>query len=111
MATGRLGMEDREMLTRKQMRIEHRRLWKWLAMNPKRGKIRWPGWKRLGVTAPAYCFACLASSENCEKCPIEWSGGPCAMSSRSEYVMWTQSTGKRRSALALKIAGMWPEEK
>jgi hypothetical protein len=102
-------------LTRKQMRTEHRRLWRWLAKKPKANKDDWPGWKRLGFRAWCCCFACEVTREgagraNCSLCPIKWSGGEGCHQSISEYQTWRNARLSRRAAAALKIAEMWPKE-
>lgn len=110
-------------LTREQMRIEHGRLWRWLAKNPKKHKMQWLGWKRIGHIAKSHCFACEVAWREyfeasgdiaavCDLCPIKWTGKYCANDS-AEYDKWEGARGKlkRRSALALKISRMWPKER
>lgn len=101
-------------MNRKQMRREHIRLWTWLSKNPDKEKVQWPGWGRIEQGVPMGCFACLAafqSDEGClMACPIKWTGGRgCG---NGEFGRWNyMPPSKKRAALALKIAGMWPEEK
>lgn len=112
-------------LSRKQMRLEHQKLWRWLAENFDKEKHQWPGWEELEIDTyrdedyQAACFACVAAptdeegGTDCYQCPIKWTDGGC-MSHNSEYMQWRnarcEDRHKAAHALALKIADMWPEE-
>jgi hypothetical protein len=108
-------------LSRKQMRLEHRRLWRWIAKDPMHRKADWPGWNRFGDVPCNFCFACLAAGghfmssnralPNCKRCPIKWSKPNCD-DHGAEYYQFCDARNSiaRRAALALKIAEMWPEE-
>lgn len=59
----------------------HRRLWNWLAHNPRKHKAAWPCWGYNGGVVPRVrgdCFACEHTSqigtETCKDCPVVWSG-------------------------------------
>lgn len=97
----------------------HKELWNWLADNPNKGKINWPGWKRNGgiYDAMGSCFACeydkqcgTSFFDSCEKCPIVWGGIDC-QNLNSPYFQWVTllnipSNYKRRSKLARQIANL-----
>jgi hypothetical protein len=101
------------------LRILHRRLWKWLALNPSKQKKSWPGWKefneldinkRFRNSISNECFACQEAIQRkksgdlaCFTCPITW--GEYNFCVDSEYKQWKKaSTFLERSALATKIA-------
>jgi len=66
-------------LTKEEAIKRHRELWAWLAENPMKDKLDWPGWKRYDV-ALNDCFLCeyaLKSPKNdfnglsiCDYCPV-----------------------------------------
>ena len=68
-------------LTKEEAIKRHRELWAWLAENPMKDKLDWPGWKRYDV-ALNDCFLCeyaLKSPKNdfnglsiCDYCPVEF---------------------------------------
>ena len=109
------------------MRLEHQKLWRWLAENPDEYKHQWPGWRELGINTNrdtgylSCCFACAAvygeeddrDNATCITCPIKWTGGGC-MSCDSEYIQWRgalcDDNHAVARALALKIADMWPDD-
>lgn len=69
----------------------HKSLWNWLAKNPTKGKLEWPGWHRNGGTyrSANKCFACdyaramCIELENntddyiCHRCPLWDAQHPC----------------------------------
>ena len=50
----------KEKLTKKEALQQCVALWSWLAENPFREKVDWPGWEENGgkLQAKSYCFAC-----------------------------------------------------
>jgi len=56
----------------------HYKLWMWLAKNPDKYKMNWPGWKRHNGVYRKYhcCFACSSTgrtdSSCCHRCPLDW---------------------------------------
>jgi len=61
-------------LTKKEAIKRHRELWGWLAENPMKDKLDWPGWERYDA-ALNDCFLCEYTSDKfskCEHCPVEF---------------------------------------
>jgi hypothetical protein len=59
-------------LTKKEAIKRHRELWGWLAENPMKDKLDWPGWERYDA-ALNDCFLCEYTSDKfskCEHCPV-----------------------------------------
>lgn len=59
-------------LTKKEAIKRHRELWGWLAENPMKDKLDWPGWERYDA-ALNDCFLCEYTSNKfskCEHCPV-----------------------------------------
>ena len=58
----------------------HRKMWHWLAENPKKGKKDWPGWEHhndsIFLKEDSYCFLCGYISadpdKDCHNCPMDW---------------------------------------
>ena len=59
----------------------HRKMWHWLAENPKKGKKDWPGWKHhndsiFSKEEADHCFICGYISDDpdkdCYNCPMDW---------------------------------------
>ena len=94
-------------------RQRHMALWRWLARNPRAEKRDWPGWVWNGGECKdeelTRCFACSLTAGICGQCPVEWcSQGSCYV---SEFGEWDSSEDNTfRSAIALKIANLWPAE-
>lgn len=105
----------------------HRRLWLWLANNPKANKEDWPGWRY--IEQPPYrCFACQIAKKRiigphgdyasfirrCEKCPItDWVGETEGMCEKYEFGEWRQklNSPKKKSKFARIIADkLWKQE-
>ena len=94
---------DISSFTSEMLQKYHRHLWRWLARNPHRMKIGWPGWKHIGGYVPNDCFACVladrrtATDKYCAHCPVrEWNGmnpkeygrtTPCTMRQYGLYSM------------------------
>lgn len=68
-------------LTKEEAIKNHRKMWGWLAENPMKDKLDWPGWKRYDV-ALNDCFLCEYAFESkkndfnglsiCDYCPVEF---------------------------------------
>lgn len=107
----------------------HVKLWLWLAENPLKNKMEWPGWKqdRFGEHSTDthlynHCFACFYAcivfelSRCKEACPLDWRSASrfhyCH--TRGLYDRWVKSHSLRptlrnlqkRSELARKIASL-----
>ena len=105
----------------------HVRLWLWLAENPTKNKMEWPGWKEdhFGEHSTSthmfnHCFACahahvILCSSRCKRdCPLDWRSASRFHScyERGLYDRWiklflqapTPKNLRLRSELARKIA-------
>lgn len=113
------------------LKENHEALWNWLAKNPDKEKIQWPGWRTISILLDLgilqngqsslrfHCFACEKkghgwdSWENCDDdCPIIWGGEqkrytPACFYCGSFYSMFNRAEGKERSEWARKIAKGW----
>lgn len=92
-------------------------LWLWLAMNPRKGKREWPGWKAQGGYLQDCQYECPACEyvkrdwdfemdKSCEDdCIISWSDRWCE-DSKAEFRLWKnpKNTAKDRTKWALEIA-------
>jgi len=84
-------------------------LWDWLAANPKRWKINWPGWKIRGGPNPEMRHDCPCceydlqhegsgyADDGCPHCPLQdyWPSGSCEPEdgSGSPWSDWIKATG------------------
>ena len=103
----------------------HRYLWRWLARNPHRHKIGWPGWQHIDGYIGNNCFACVladrrtATTRYCAHCPVRaWNGmdpsdygkftTPCTMRQYGLYCMLMDSPSMRETLIqvCLEIAGL-----
>ena len=76
-------------MTKKEMYTKHQELWYWLADNPEKDKVDWPGWKEYGY-AENYCFACQwVTDQDVECCPLAWpsAAGTCTCD-ESLFIEW-----------------------
>lgn len=69
-------------MTLKEMYARHQELWFWLANNPERRKIDYPGWGEdyEGNDVESECFACQWNDDHnlyCWDCPLDWPGDDC----------------------------------
>lgn len=79
----------------------HKRLWLWLAENPKEHEYDWPEWETLSEPQPAYhCFACQYAKSvvtligaigayNCTYCPFGNYGKMHDACLDGLYVLWS----------------------
>lgn len=114
------------------MHKEHKELWLWLADNPKKHKIDWPGWKlsrkydevRSGCYACEYGWEASCGSEecgeeddcsscnlNCKGCPLIWpnndNGKPRCDEMGGLWFKWDIIRNKEeRREIALQIANL-----
>ena len=107
-------------LTKKEAIKRHRELWGWLAENPMKDKLDWPGWERYDV-ALNDCFLCeyaLKSQKNdsnglsrCDYCPVEFDAigdspkgtvGYCLGGLFSRWDMATDPEERSRIALLIR---------
>lgn len=75
-------------LTKEEAIALHHKLWDWLAKNPKKEKYEWPEWERFERLNPQlheYCFACMVTSDSCEKCVLMWPGRTCSYLTEDEW--------------------------
>ena len=93
----------------------HKALWNWLAENPGKQKIDWPGWVINGhednINYCYYCFACDYDDEifgDCEACPLQWPDKPGCGECANLYVRWYKRTASviEKSKLAQQIANL-----
>ena len=107
----------------------HRAMWKWLAENPTKEKVHWPGWVSQGGRVEdvegALCMACDEAAErktdligDCSLCPVRWGTKPggnlstCGSNYRDNKMTtgifgnWRKAIGdnKRRTKLANAIS-------
>ena len=95
----------------------HRELWLWLAENPTRTKLYWPGWRKYDVAENDYesyvnkCFPCghaCAWVFGCNGCPIDWGTRKCT-GNGSIFEAWKHEEDlEKKSIHAEVIAFMWP---
>lgn len=94
----------------------HKALWLWLAENPDKPEIHWPGWSINGGSFPLIineCFAC-EYAKRCligEECPLEWpmnKDGNFSCNSGGLFSLWLRSEDgpKSRARLARQIANL-----
>ena len=112
-------------LTKKEAIKRHRELWGWLAENPMKDKLDWPGWERYDAPLNG-CFLCeyaLKSKKNdsnrlniCDYCPVEFKEtndyprGTFGYCLGGLFIRWLWTTNpKERSRLASLIRDL-PEK-
>lgn len=62
-------------MTKKECIKNHRIMWNWLADNPDKEKVDWPGWVDYPGRIRAGCFLCeytISRDLSCSKCPLDW---------------------------------------
>lgn len=106
-------------LTKKEAIKRHRELWGWLAENPMKDELDWPGWERYDA-ALNDCFLCEYTSNKyskCEHCPVEFKEtndyprGTVGYCLGGLFIRWDRATEpKERSRLAALIRDL-PEKK
>ncbi len=106
---------------------EHRKMWKWIAIQSMKEKRKVQECEYLKLIwideSELYCsdFCChYVNSSNrfafCDDCPLEWPGGGCCLCSRNEnlvglYAQWYDCNDYKKSAfLAYKISKL-PERR
>lgn len=112
-------------LTKKEAIKRHRELWAWLAENPMKDKLDWPGWERYNAALNG-CFLCeyaLKSKKNdsnrlniCDYCPVEFKEtndyprGTIGYCLGGLFIRWVWTTEpKKRSRIASLIRDL-PEK-
>lgn len=112
-------------LTKKEAIKRHRELWGWLAENPMKDKLDWPGWERYDAALNG-CFLCeyaLKSKKNdsnrlniCDYCPVEFKEtndyprGTIGYCLGGLFIRWVWTTEpKKRSRIASLIRDL-PEK-
>ncbi len=99
-------MRKKLTITKREAIRLHRKMWKWLAKHPTKKKSEWPGMK---YYVRADCFLCEYSrnfGEECLCCPLDWEVGSCLCPRVGYFSLWYKARGKKRAALALKIANL-----
>ena len=85
----------------------HRKMWRWLAENPKMNKWQWPKWKSNGGKYPDQPLDCFLCGGVCGECPLVWPGGLCTRHKGSVglFSLWVRtSLEETRAHLAKQIA-------
>lgn len=95
----------------------HKEMWIWIAKNPTKHKMDWPGWEKWGspyVKISAGCFACQYDLEqsmtaiSCTNCPLVWSSVPklnsCVASRDTIYCRFCDARNNENYRLASKLA-------
>jgi hypothetical protein len=93
-----------KILTKREALIECRKMWGWLADNPRAYKHEYFKAKHIR-RVNASCFACeyfrTHQGNSCKgNCILHWKGGRC-LADNSEYTKWGNSLNKREAALAI----------
>lgn len=73
----------------------HKRMWTWLAENPGKWKLEWPGWEQFKERAVCDCFACDYADKLNEDAKFEERCLHCPFLGR-----WTGSVAEERKAIA-----------
>ena len=86
----------------------HKELWTWLAGNPCKKKMDWPGWKTYGDVSGYLCFACdydYEKMDDCKNCPLKW--GNAEETCRKLYDRWNSNCLIwEATKIALQIANL-----
>ena len=97
------------------LKQKHEELWGWLAKNPSKSKIDWPGWDKLlrvnyRTAIECECFACQAARVRnagtmCGGCPVSIVRTTCVDGVYDKWIM--ARTNSDRSRYAKLIAQRW----
>jgi hypothetical protein len=110
-----VGAYDKPRTALEIMHEQHQALWNWLADNPEKNKMNWPGWgegyQRDDVLNQ--CFACEYAENqhggcnNGRNCPIDWPGEHCQNGGLySQWNLHTRPGTLTRSSVAREIANL-----
>lgn len=101
-------------MTKKETISLHKKLWCWLADNPKKTKYDWPGWKRRLPPPDNWCFLCGYAQQINTKtgipngcCLLDWKNAKRCTDEGALYDLYgVAETLEERSAMAKKIANL-----
>ena len=95
----------------------HREMWNWLAENPDKDKVSWPGWSETSLEKINHCFLCGYVQQiphgDCPNCPLNWGITTICVERHPEksyyYLYQEAETHKDRTKYAKIIANL-PEK-
>lgn len=104
------------MELRKDYIAKHREMWNWLAENPDKEKMHWPGWKN-NKRVSNNCFLCGYSDATGHRdvcnCPLDWLRTKFCMErdpKLSYYLLYDEATTLKDRAKYAKIIANLPEK-